>query len=163
MTAIEYGPSHMPAFSRILAVPEIRAVAGYVTGQLAIIPEEQGNLEEGGKLFRQYCATCHRTAVRGGVMAYAGRNAPSLEDKSAPLIAGTIRWGPGTMPSFPQSVLSDEQLWSIVRYVKFVQHPPDPGGHPMDYFGPVSEGFAAASALFVLIGLTGWIELGGKG
>ncbi len=163
MTAIETGPSHMPVFSRVLTAEQMRAVAHYVTDDLAVIPMVQGDIGEGGKLFRTYCATCHRTAVRGGVLAFAGRNAPALTDKSAALIAGAIRWGPGTMPAFPPSVLSDQQLASTVDYVRFVQHPPNPGGDPLKQVGPVAEGGLAALAMLFVIGMTGWIERGGKG
>ena len=163
MTAVESGPSHMPAFSRVLTAEQIRAVSHYVTTDLAIIPLPHGNIGEGGKVFRMYCATCHRTAVRGGVLAFAGRNAPELTDKSEALIAGAIRWGPGTMPAFPASVLSDEQLASTVDYVRFVQHPPNPGGNPLGEVGPVAEGGFAALAMLFVIGITGWIERGGKG
>ncbi len=163
MTAVESGPSHMPAFSRILTADQIRDVSRYVTSDLAVIPLVHGNIGDGGKLFRTYCATCHRTAVRGGVLAFAGRNAPALTDKSAALIAGAIRWGPGTMPKFPASVLSDEQLASTVDYVRFVQHPPNPGGDPLKQVGPVAEGGLAALAMLLVIAITGWIERGGKG
>lgn len=163
VAAVESGPSHMPAFSRILTTEQIRAVSAYVTSDLAVIPLTHGDIGEGGKLFRTYCAACHRTAVRGGVLAFAGRNAPSLTNKSEALIAGAIRWGPGTMPAFPPSVLSDEQLASTVDYVRFVQHPPNPGGNPMKEVGPVTEGGLAALAVLFVIGVTGWIERGGKG
>jgi ubiquinol-cytochrome c reductase cytochrome c subunit len=163
MTAVESGPSHMPAFSRVLTVPQMRAVSSYVATQIAVIPLTGGDIDDGGKLFRMYCATCHRTAVRGGALAFAGRNAPALTDKSAALIAGAIRWGPGEMPAFPSAVLDDRQLASVVQYVKFVQHPPDPGGNPLKYYGPVSEGLAAAAALLMLVGVAVWIERGGKG
>ena len=127
MTAVESGPSHMPAFSRVLTAGQIQAVSHYVTMNLAVIPLTQGDVAAGGQLFRAYCSACHRTAVHGGVLAFTGRNAPALTDKSAALIAGAIRWGPGTMPAFPPSVFNDEQLASIVDYVEFVQHPPNPG------------------------------------
>lgn len=163
MTAVESGPSHMPSFSRVLTGEQIREVSSYVTSDIAVIPLTHGNIGEGGKLFRANCASCHRTSVRGGVLAFAGRNAPDLTKKSAALIAGAIRWGPGTMPSFPSSVLSDEQLASTVDYVRFVQHPPNPGGISMGEIGPVTEGGLGAVAVLLLIGLTGWIERGGKG
>jgi ubiquinol-cytochrome c reductase cytochrome c subunit len=163
ISAIESGPSHMPAFSRVLTSEQIRAVARYVISDLAVIPLAQGNIGEGGKIFRTNCAACHRTAVRGGVLAFAGRNAPQLTDKSRALIAGAIRWGPGTMPAFPPAVLSDEQLASTVEYVRFVQHPPNPGGVSLKEVGPVAEGWLAAVATLLVIAITGWIELGGKG
>jgi len=163
MTAIEVGPSHMPSFAWVLSVPQMRAVANYVTQNLAVIPLAGGNIGEGGTLFRTNCAPCHRTAVGGGALAFTGINAPDLSGKSEALVAGAIRWGPGPMPSFPPAVISDKQLDSIVEYVKFVQHPPDPGGNPLRYYGPVAEGFAAWIAVFALVVFAGWIERGGRG
>lgn len=163
LAAEEIGPSHMPKFGRVLSVAEMRAVAEYVSQDLATIPLDGGNIGEGGELYRRNCAPCHRTAVRGGVLAYAGVNPPNLVGYSAPLVAGAIRWGPGPMPKFPPSVLNDHQLDSIVDYVVSVQRPPDPGGSPLHWYGPVAEGFAAWVILAVLIGLTVWIEWGGKG
>ena len=153
----------MPAFSRVLTSEQIEAVSHYVASSLAVIPLTHGDISEGGKIFRTRCAACHRTAVHGGVLAFAGRNAPNLTEKSRALIAGAIRWGPGTMPAFPPSILSDEQLASTVDYVRFVQHPPNPGGIPLKEVGPVAEGGFAALALLFVIAVTGWIERGGKG
>jgi ubiquinol-cytochrome c reductase cytochrome c subunit len=163
MTAVESGPSHMPAFSRVLTSEQIQAVSHYVTTDLAVIPLTQGDIGAGGKIFRKRCAACHRTAVHGGVLAFAGRNAPDLTDKSRALIGGAIRWGPGTMPAFPPSILSDEQLASTVDYVRFVQHPPNPGGLAVKEMGPVAEGGLAALATLLVIVITGWIERGGDG
>jgi ubiquinol-cytochrome c reductase cytochrome c subunit len=163
MMAVETGPGHMPSFVNVLSVKQMRAVAHYITQQLAVIPLEGGNLSEGGTLFRANCAACHRTAARGGALAFTGINAPSLANFSAPLIAGAVRWGPGPMPAFPPSVLSNEQLNSIVKYVTFVQHPPNPGGNPLGYYGPVAEGFAGWVGVLVLIIFTIWIEKGGRG
>lgn len=163
LAAEEIGPSHMPKFGRVLSVAEMRAVADYVAQHLAIIPLGGGNVGEGGELYRRNCAPCHRTAVRGGVLAYAGVNPPNLVGYSAPLIAGAIRWGPGPMPKFPPSILNDLQLNSIVDYVQSVQHPPRLGGSALHWYGPVAEGFAAWVILAVLIGATVWIEWGGKG
>lgn len=163
MLAVETGPSHMPSFARTLSVEEIRSVAYYVTQHIAMIPLSGGNVADGGILFRKNCAECHRTAVRGGALAYAGINAPSLVGKSPALVAGAIRWGPGPMPAFPKSVLSDEQLASIVDYVSFAQNPPSPGGKALNFYGPVAEGFVGWVGLLALIFFTVWIERGGRG
>lgn len=163
MTAMEVGPSHMPQFAYTLSVSQMRSVAEYVTKNLAVIPLGGGDLVEGGKLFRVECAPCHQAAVRGGVLAFTGINAPALTSKSAAIIAGTIRWGPGPMPAFPPSVISDQQLNSIVKYVEYVQQPPAPSETPMNWLGPVAEGFAAWVSLACLLGLALWIEWGGKG
>jgi ubiquinol-cytochrome c reductase cytochrome c subunit len=163
MTAMETGPSHMPSFVYVLSVPEMRAAADYVVNQLAVIPLTGGSPSEGGTLFRVYCATCHQTGARGGALAFTGINAPALTGKSAAIIAGAVRWGPGPMPAFPPSILTDKQLNSIVTYVEFIQHPPSPGGSPLNWYGPVAEGFAAWVIVFALVVITGWIEKGGKG
>ena len=163
ITAVETGPMHMPSFMRTLSLAEIRAVASYVTNNIAVIPLHGGNIGEGGELFRVYCAPCHRTDVRGGALAFVGANAPDLSRKSLALVAGAIRWGPGGMPPFPPSVINDQQLASIVEYIRYVQRPASPGGAPMNWYGPVAEGFAAWVIVFVLVILTTWIEKGGKG
>ena len=163
IAAIELGPEHMPSFVDTLSLPEIHAVADYVTQDLAVIPFSTGDISQGGMLFRQYCAACHRTAVRGGALAFVGTNAPALISKSGAIVAGAIRWGPGPMPAFPARAISDQQIWSIVDYVRYVQHPPNPGGNAMNWYGPVAEGFAAWVGLLLLVLLTFWIEKGGKG
>lgn len=163
LAAVEVGPSHMPSFAYVLSIPEMQAVATYVSQQIAVIPLTGGDLSEGGELFRAYCAACHRTSVRGGALAFTNINAPALTNKSAALIAGAIRWGPGPMPSFPPQLLTDTQLASIVDYVKFSQHPPNPGGTTLNFYGPSAEGLVGFLALFLLIGLAMWIEKGGKG
>ena len=163
MKAVETGPSHMPSFARVLSVEDMRTVSYYVSQHIATIPLTGGNLSEGGSLFRSYCAACHRTAARGGALAFADANAPALTGKSAALIAGTVRSGAGPMPSFPATDISDQQLASIVEYVKFIQRPPNPGGTPLGYYGPVAEGFFVWIGVLVLVLCAMWIERGGKG
>jgi ubiquinol-cytochrome c reductase cytochrome c subunit len=163
MTAVEVGPSHMPSFVYVLSVDDMRAVSHYVTDKIADIPLEEGDLGKGGDLFRMYCASCHRTAVRGGALAYDGTNAPSLAGKSSELIAGAVRWGPGPMPSFPPSVIDDKQLSSLVTYIRVVQNPSSPGGFALNWYGPTVEGCVAWGAVFGLVVFTIWIEKGGKG
>lgn len=163
MTAMETGPGHMPKFAEMLSVEQMHALAAYVTQQIAVIPLRPGDVGEGGRLFRHDCASCHRTAVRGGALAFTGVNAPALTDLSPAIIAGAIRWGPGPMPAFPPSELSAQQVDAIVAYVRFVQHPPNPGGHALNWYGPVAEGFVAWLVLFGCIGIVGWIEKGGEG
>lgn len=163
ITAMEVGPSHMPRFADVLSVGQMYAVAGYVIREIAVIPLKPGNIAEGGQLFRDNCAPCHRTSARGGALAFTDINAPALTDLSPALIAGAIRWGPGPMPRFPPSLINQDQLDSIVEYVRFVQHPPSPGGRALNWSGPVAEGLVAWVVLFGCIGIVGWIEKGGKG
>lgn len=163
VAAMQIGPSHMPRFAYVLSMREMDAVADYVTQELATIPVMQGEIGQGGELYRAYCGPCHHAAARGGVMVYTGVDAPDISHKSPALIAGAIRWGPGPMPSFPPTVLNDKQLWSIVDYVQLMKKPPQPGGNALHWMGPVPEGLVAWVTVFVLIGVVGWIERGGKG
>jgi ubiquinol-cytochrome c reductase cytochrome c subunit len=163
MMALEVGPEHMPRFQYVLSGDQMHAVSQYVVQNLAVIPLSGGNVSEGGELYRTHCASCHRTAVGGGALAFVGLNAPSLVNKSPALIAGAIRWGPGPMPSFPPSILTDHQLDSIVDYIVTVQHPARPGGNPMNWYGPVAEGVAAWVTVLILILFSMWAERGGKG
>lgn len=163
LNGIRKGKGKMPTFANLLSPQQIQAVADFVTQELAVIPLKGGNLSEGGEMFRTYCAPCHRTAVRGGALAFTSMNAPALTGKSPAIIAGTISWGPGPMPSFPISVINNQQLAPIVKYVRFVQHPPNPGGSPLNYYGPVAEGFVGWVFVFFLVGVAVLIEKGGKG
>lgn len=163
MTAVEVGPSHMPRFEYVLSVADMHAVSDYVAQKLAVIPLDGGDVGRGGEWFRLYCAACHRTAVRGGALGFVGTNAPDLEHKSAALIAGAIRWGPGPMPKFPAGVLDDHQVASIVAYIQTIQHPVNPGGDPLRWYGPTSEGFVAWVIVLAMLAITFWIEKGGKG
>lgn len=163
LDTVRNGRGVMPAFGAVLRDQDMENVAQYVTQHLAVIPLGGGDLTEGGVLYRTHCAACHRTAVRGGALAFVGTNAPDLTDKSPAVVAGAIRWGPGPMPSFPASQISDQQLASIVDYVRFVQHPPHPGGATLHWYGPVVEGLAAWIMVIAIVGLTMWIERGGQG
>ena len=163
ISTVRRGRGVMPTFSRVLSTQDINDVSRYITGQLATIPLGGGNLSEGGILFRTHCAACHRTAVRGGALALVETNAPALTDKSAAVIAGAIRSGPGPMPAFPTALISDQQLASIVDYVRYVQHPPNPGGNPLHWYGPVVEGLVACTIVGLLIAIAMWIEKGGMG
>lgn len=78
-------------------------------------------------------------------------------------IAGAIRSGPGPMPVFPPSVLDNEELASIVEYVRFMQNPPHPGGIALGYYGPVAEGLVAFGAVGLLVLIGRWIEKRGRG
>lgn len=160
---IRHGKGMMPSFEPLLLEAQIEAVARYVTTQLADIPLQPGNAAEGGKLFRIYCSACHGAPARGGAVTYAGTNAPSIVNVDPAIVAGAIRWGPGPMPSFAESVLSNQQLDSIVTYVRFLQHPPHPGGTPLGYFGPVAEGLIGWLGAFAIVAAAIWIERKGKG
>lgn len=111
------------------------------------VNDPPGDLQEGGALFLANCAPCHNSIAIGGALS-RGNHAPSLQETEPEQVGEAIRVGPGQMPQFGQRELSDEQVNSIVTYVQYLRSPDHPGGAPLGYTGPVSEGFVA-----LLIGL----------
>lgn len=123
----------------------------YTCPPIPDVANPAGNLQDGGALFLANCAPCHNSVAIGGALS-RGRHAPSLQETAPQQVGEAIRTGPGQMPQFGQKELSDEQVNSIVTYVQYLHSPDHPGGTPLGYTGPVSEGFVA-----LLIGLGGLI------
>jgi mono/diheme cytochrome c family protein len=74
--------------------------------------------EDGARLFRTYCATCHLANGTGGPAPQAGLNAPDIREftKSKAELIDIISNGFGKMPSFKDST-SDENISMIATYV----------------------------------------------
>ena len=126
---------------------EIEALVAYVASlgpgpAIPTIDPAVGSIQRGGELFRLNCAACHQAAGAGGALSY-GRNAPSLIPPTAVQIAEAIRIGPGEMPHFTEAQLSDEEVQSVVQYVRYLQKADNPGGFSLGRIGPIPEGFAA--------------------
>ncbi len=84
----------------------------------------------GEDLFQTGCARCHRADLSGG--ADLGGEAPALGPGSNAAteltdeqIGDVIRVGPGAMPGFGRR-LTDEQIDSLVAYLRTVQRGPSP-------------------------------------
>ena len=141
---------------------EIQALIGFMRPFLAAEPDipqihqGAGNLAEGAELYQSECAACHQSAGAGGGLL--GREAPPLYNATPRQIAEAIRSGPTTMPEYPPNVLSDQQVDSIVRYVRQLQHPDNRGGNPVWHLGPLPEGLVAwVLGMGVLIIAVKWI------
>ncbi|MBA2624958.1 MAG: c-type cytochrome [Acidimicrobiia bacterium] len=124
---------------------EIEALVAYVgtLGDGPEIPEvdpEAGDLSEGGELFRLNCAACHQAGLAGGALSY-GRNAPTLQPVTAVQIAEVLELGPGQMPVFDR--LSDDEVDSLIAYIRELQDQDSPGGFSLGRVGPIPEGFVA--------------------
>jgi ubiquinol-cytochrome c reductase cytochrome c subunit len=123
---------------------EIDALVAYVAwlAQGPKIPEphpERGSLSEGLQLFTEHCAGCHQVVARGGYVN--GAVAPPLEHATPRQIAEAVRIGPYVMPRYRKSDLSDGQLDSIVRYVRYAAKSPNhDGGWGIGFIGPIPEG-----------------------
>jgi ubiquinol-cytochrome c reductase cytochrome c subunit len=147
---------------------EIAALVAYVAGlgdgpTLPEVDLERADLAHGGELFRANCAPCHTAAGGGGALSY-GRAAPSLRPSEPSEIAAAVRAGPGEMPVFGEDALPSDELDDVVRYVRYLAAPDDPGGLPLGRLGPIPEGLVAW-----LIGMSGlllavyWIGSRGTG
>jgi ubiquinol-cytochrome c reductase cytochrome c subunit len=120
---------------------QVAAYAQSVGGGPAI-PQgnlRDGDLAEGGELFRLNCANCHNFAGRGGALS-AGKAAPSLADSSDAVIYAAMLSGPQNMPVFSDNQLTPDQKRAIVNYVQTLKQTKDPGGSGIGRLGPVPEG-----------------------
>lgn len=152
-----------PRRSRLLLAPaEIDALVRYVAslGHGPGVPRphpERGNVSEGMTLFRSHCAGCHQIVGEGGYVTNAVP--PALGDATPTQIAEAVRLGPYVMPKFSTKAISNAQLDSIIRYVRYAQHPDNRGGWALGNIGPVPEGlvswFIAGTALLATCLLIG--------
>jgi ubiquinol-cytochrome c reductase cytochrome c subunit len=98
-----------------------------------------GDVAEGGELFRLNCASCHNFVGQGGALS-SGKAAPSLEDANDLEIYTAMLTGPENMPVFGDNQLTPEEKRSIISYVQTVDSQADPGGAGVGRIGPVAEG-----------------------
>lgn len=132
-----------PALSQFEQDAVVAYLATVIDGpEIPDIDVAAGDLALGQQLYTLNCAGCHNSAGSGGALGNA-IYAPPLYPATALQVAEAIRAGPGAMPAFNQSQITDEQLNSIVRYVEFLDNPRDRGGLPLGRVGPVPEGMVA--------------------
>ncbi|HZG94458.1 MAG TPA: c-type cytochrome [Mycobacteriales bacterium] len=147
-----------PAFNE----QQIDQLVAYVAslGEGPPIPDvdlEAADVGHGGELFRLNCASCHGFAGSGGALS-DGNQAPALWDATPTEIVEAIRIGPGTMPVFSEETLSKEDADAIAKYTSYLGDATDRGGAPLDYGGPIPEGFVVwLLGLGLLIGASVWI------
>jgi len=98
-----------------------------------------GDLAEGGELFRLNCASCHNFVGQGGALS-SGKAAPSLADSNDLELYTAMLTGPENMPVFGDNQLTSEEKRSIINYVQTIQGQADPGGAGIGRAGPVAEG-----------------------
>jgi ubiquinol-cytochrome c reductase cytochrome c subunit len=98
-----------------------------------------GDLAEGGELFRLNCASCHNFVGEGGALS-AGKQAPSLDDATDLEIYTALLSGPSNMPVFGDNQLTPEDKRAIINYIQTINSQADPGGAGIGRIGPVGEG-----------------------
>ncbi len=134
-----------PVYSRTTIDQLVEYVSSLGPGGPDIPDVQPGDRAKGGELFRLQCAACHAWAGVGG--ALSKREAPDLHPATPVQIAEAVRSGPGQMPEFGEAALSKDQLNDVVSYVRYLDHPENRGGSPLDYLGPVAEGAVALVAI----------------
>ena len=135
---------------------ETAALAAYVAASDQYTPTD-ADMALGGNLFRTNCSSCHNFTGEGGALAY-GRSAPSLRDSTDKEIYEAMLTGPGTMPPFSDSQLTQEQKQDIIAYVQGMKTEPDPGGFNLGRAGAVAEGLVAwLGGVLVLAFVAMWI------
>jgi ubiquinol-cytochrome c reductase cytochrome c subunit len=98
-----------------------------------------GDLAEGGELFRLNCASCHNFVGEGGALS-SGKVAPSLDDATDLEIYAALLSGPENMPVFGDNQLTPEEKRSVINYIQTINEQADPGGAGVGRIGPVAEG-----------------------
>jgi ubiquinol-cytochrome c reductase cytochrome c subunit len=143
---------------------ETEAIAAYVAslGPGPAIPTEEqyapdGDMQEGGEIFRTNCASCHNFAGHGGALT-RGKYAVSLNSSSPKHMYEAMLTGPQAMPVFNDGVLAPEQKKDVITYLQHMQNQPDPGGNALGRIGPVSEGLLLWTiVLSALISAAVWL------
>ncbi|MDX6198307.1 MAG: ubiquinol-cytochrome c reductase cytochrome c subunit [Actinomycetota bacterium] len=159
---LKYGTVEAPRKKTKYTLDQIDQLAAFIGshGGGPTMPKtglDDGDLQQGGELFRTNCASCHNFAGKGGALSY-GQYAPDLSDASARVIWGAMQSGPENMPRFSDNQLTPQEKKSITRYVEFITKSPQPGGAALGRYGPVPEGLVMwLVGITALVGVTLWI------
>jgi ubiquinol-cytochrome c reductase cytochrome c subunit len=136
---------------------EIEAIVGYVKNQfhppgpdVPHVDLKKGDIAEGQEVYQEHCASCHATTGIGGAMLIhpekdeprktRGIVIPDFGRSNALAVAEAVRTGPGSMPVFGHRAISEHELESLLRYMRYLKNPADEGGAPIGRVGPVVEG-----------------------
>jgi len=160
-------PQQMEAGAPVYNDREIADIVAYVTSQFRppgpAVPHvdlSKGELAVGQQVYQEHCAACHSTTGIGGAMLIhpdddeprktRGIVIPDFARSDSQAVAEAVRTGPGSMPVFGTRAISDHELESLLRYMRYLKDPADEGGAPIGRVGPVVEG---AVGWFVGLGL----------
>lgn len=123
--------------------------AQYLTGE--------GDVANGGVIFRINCAMCHNVAGSGGALTQ-GKWAPSLAGVPATHVYEAMVTGPQNMPVFNDANITPEQKSDIISYLQYLDEKPAVGGLSLGSIGPVAEGlFIWIIGLGGIVALTVWV------
>jgi len=143
----------------------IQALVAYVAtlGTGPAIPNvvtSGADVSKGRMLYTANCAACHGPSGGGDAIG-GGVSAPSLAESDPRTVAEAMRVGPGAMPVFNESAISDAEVADIAAYLEYLRRTPAPGGAQPPLVGPVAEGFVAVViGLGLLLVVVRWVEPG---
>ena len=151
-TYFQVSTGRMPAMSQQAQIPakdpkfteeQARQLAAFIqaNGGGPEIPEgnlRDGDIAEGGELFRLNCASCHNFAGKGAPLS-GGAYAPAINATDRQIYAVMLT-GAQNMPTFGDNQLTPEQKRSVVAYIQSLEASADPGGAAIGRAGPVPEG-----------------------
>ncbi|MBP7897704.1 MAG: c-type cytochrome [Candidatus Planktophila sp.] len=150
---------------------EVAALAAYVSSLAPgpEIPSEEmlnyerdGEVAEGGELFRTNCAMCHNFAGQGGALTQ-GKYAPTVMGVEPRHIYEAMITGPQSMPVFSDKTLTPKEKLSIIKWIKAAEKEPQLGGVALGRVGPVTEGLLVWTfGLGLLIGIAVWLAAKAK-
>lgn len=154
------GAKRSPQFTE----SQIASLAAYVASLAPgpAIPDQkylsgEGDVANGGVLFRVNCAMCHNVAGAGGTLT-EGKYAPSLAGVEAVHVYEAMITGPQNMPVFSDMNLTPDEKADIISYLQYMEENPSPGGYGLGNLGPVSEGlFIWIFGLGAIVAVTIWI------
>lgn len=116
-----------------------------------------GDVANGGTLFRINCAMCHNVAAAGGALT-EGKFAPKLTGVPATHVYEAMVTGPQNMPVFSDANITPQEKSDIISYLKYIEEKPAVGGLTLGSIGPVAEGlFIWVIGLGAIVGLTVWV------
>ena len=119
--------------------------------------ERDGNVAQGGELFRTNCAMCHNFAAQGGALSQ-GKYAPTLMGVEPKYVYEALITGPQSMPVFSDKTITPLEKLSIIKWIKAAQNEPSLGGASLGRVGPVTEGLLVWTlGLGLLIGVSVWL------
>jgi len=128
-----------------------------IPSQEALNYERDGNLAQGGELFRTNCAMCHNFAGQGGALTQ-GKYAASLMGVDPQKIYEALITGPQSMPVFGDRVITPEEKLSIIKWLKAAESEKAQGGISLGKVGPVTEGLLIWTlGLGLLVGAAVWL------
>lgn len=126
------------------------------------LPEERylqgdGDVANGGELFRINCAMCHNVAGAGGALTQ-GKWAPRVTGVKATHVYEAMVTGPQNMPVFSDANLTPTEKSDIISYLKYIDEKPAVGGLTLGSIGPVAEGLLIwVIGLGSIVALTVWV------